>query len=71
MLSEGQCVCTTLYRSDPQQLLWVLDHLAAGTVVNQIAVPSDIQAGAMLSLERMLDAGRSEKPPVQLETSAA
>ena len=54
MLSECQCLCTTMYRINPGHLLWVLDHLADGKVVNRIAVPADIAASARLGLDRML-----------------
>jgi quinolinate synthase len=53
-LAPIQCLCTTMYRISPGHLLWVLDELAAGRVVNQITVPPDIRAGALLALERML-----------------
>ncbi len=55
MLSECQCLCTTMYRIDPQHLLWVLDGLADGEVRNQIHVHPDAAALARLALERMLD----------------
>ncbi len=55
MLSECQCLCTTMYRIDMPHLLWTLDNLAEGKVVNQIKVASDIQRHALLALNRMLD----------------
>ena len=54
MLSDCQCLCTTMYRIDMPHVLWVLDELAAGRVANPIRVPSDIQQGASLALDRML-----------------
>jgi quinolinate synthase len=53
-LAPIQCLCTTMYRISPGHLLWVLDELAAGRVVNQIKVPPAVRAGALLALERML-----------------
>ncbi|MCG3181337.1 MAG: Quinolinate synthase A [Phycisphaerae bacterium] len=53
-LSDCQCLCTTMYRIDPRHLLWVLDELAAGRVVNRIVVPPDVKRGALLALEQML-----------------
>ncbi|HVT80275.1 MAG TPA: quinolinate synthase, partial [Phycisphaerae bacterium] len=32
ILSECQCLCTTMYRIDPPHLLWVLDNLVEGRV---------------------------------------
>jgi quinolinate synthase len=54
MLSECQCLCTTMYRIDPAHLLWVLDNLAQGTVVNRIEVNARAQELATLALDRML-----------------
>ena len=54
MLSECQCLCTTMYRIEPTNLLWVLDNLAEGNVVNQITVHPDAQKQAILALDRML-----------------
>ncbi|MEI8194368.1 MAG: quinolinate synthase [Phycisphaerae bacterium] len=55
MLSECQCLCTTMYRIDPPHLLWMLDELVAGRVVNQIKVDDDTAHWARVSLQRMLD----------------
>ncbi len=55
ILSDCQCLCTTMYRIDRPHLLWVLDNLAQGKVVNQISVHPEAQRQAMLSLNRMLD----------------
>src|SRR3954462_3280152 len=54
-LSECQCLCTTMYRIDPAHLLWVLDNLAEGRVVNQITVDPHTKYWARVSLQRMLD----------------
>ncbi|MFZ5775719.1 MAG: quinolinate synthase NadA [Thermodesulfobacteriota bacterium] len=53
-LSPFQCLCSTMYRIKPAYLLWVLDNLARGEVVNQITVPAEVAAEAKLSLDRML-----------------
>ncbi len=53
-LSGCQCMCTTMYRISPQRLLWVLDNLAAGKVVNQISVHAEAKKQAQLGLDRML-----------------
>jgi quinolinate synthase len=41
-------------RIDPVHLLWVLDHLAEGKIVNQVKVPAHVAADARLALERMI-----------------
>ncbi len=48
------CMCSTMYRIDPQHLLWVLENLVAGTAVNQIKVDPQDAEQAKLALERML-----------------
>lgn len=53
-LETTVCVCTTMYRIDPPHLLWVLENLLDGKVVNQISVPAQIKADARLALDRML-----------------
>ncbi len=55
ILSDCQCLCTTMYRIDPQHLLWTLDNLAEGKVVNQIRVAPQTRHWALISLQRMLD----------------
>ena len=54
ILSDCQCLCTTMYRIDQAHLAWCLDHLAAGKVVNRIGVHPEAKALARIALERML-----------------
>jgi quinolinate synthase len=54
LLAPFQCLCSTMYRIKPAYLLWILDHLAAGQVVNQITVAPEIAQKAKLALDRML-----------------
>jgi quinolinate synthase len=54
-LSPFQCLCATMYRIRPNYLLWVLDELAEGRVVNVVKVPERIAEGAKLSLQRMIE----------------
>ncbi|MEX2158854.1 MAG: quinolinate synthase NadA [Dehalococcoidia bacterium] len=49
------CPCSTMYRVHPAYLCWAVEGLAAGHVVNQIAVPDGIARGARLALDRMLE----------------
>ncbi len=53
-LNENVCACATMYRIDPPHLLWVLDSLREGRMVNHITVPEDIAEGAKIALDRML-----------------
>ena len=48
------CMCSTMQRIDPQHLAWTLENLAAGKVVNHIAVPAHEAPLAKLALDRML-----------------
>ncbi|MAE62009.1 MAG: quinolinate synthase [Planctomycetaceae bacterium] len=54
ILSDCQCLCTTMYRVDPSHLLWTLDELAAGRVVNRITVPPGVRRWSLVALRRML-----------------
>ncbi len=54
ILSDCQCLCTTMYRIDEPHLLWVLDHLVDGKVVNKVSVHPDARGPALKSLDRML-----------------
>jgi len=47
-------VCAMMRRTDLPHLLWVLDELAAGRVVNRITVPAPLAGDARAALERML-----------------
>jgi quinolinate synthase len=48
------CPCSTMYRVHPAYVLWTLEHLVAGEVVNQITVDADTRRDAMVALDRML-----------------
>jgi quinolinate synthase len=53
-LNPNVCVCSTMYRVDGPHLLWVMENLIAGKVVNQIIVPEPTASEAKLALDRML-----------------
>ena len=48
------CPCSTMYRVHPAYVLWSLEHLAAGTPVNQITVDPVTTRDASIALDRML-----------------
>ncbi|WP_303901465.1 quinolinate synthase NadA [Thiohalomonas denitrificans] len=54
-MSPTVCMCSTMFRIDPQHLAWTLENLADGNVVNQIKVPEAEAEQARLALERMLE----------------
>jgi len=54
ILSDCQCLCTTMYRIDEPHLLWVLDNLCQGRIVNQVRVHPEARSPALAALERML-----------------
>ncbi len=54
VLSDCQCLCTTMFRIDPPHLCWVLENLVEGKVVNEIKVDSHTRKWATIALERML-----------------
>jgi quinolinate synthase len=54
VLSDCQCLCTTMYRIDLPHLCWVLENLVEGKVVNQIKVDAQTRRWALVALDRML-----------------
>ena len=57
ILSKDFCLCATMYRISPQNLLWALENLIEGTVVNAIRVPDETKRWARVALDRMLQVG--------------
>jgi quinolinate synthase len=55
ILSRDFCLCATMYRISPQNLLWSLESLLAGEVVNPIRVPEGTKRWARVALDRMLE----------------
>ena len=53
-LDRTVCYCSTMNRIDLPHLVWALESLAAGTVVNRIEVDPDTAHWAKVALERML-----------------
>ncbi len=53
-LDSVVCPCSTMYRIHPAYLLWVLDELLEGRVVNQITVDEETRRDARIALEQML-----------------
>jgi quinolinate synthase len=53
-LDPSVCVCTTMFRITPQHLLWALENLAEGKIVNQISVDERTREFAKVALDRML-----------------
>jgi quinolinate synthase len=54
-LDDCGCLCSTMFRIDGSHLLWALENMAEGRVVNQISVPADVAADARVALDRMLE----------------
>ena len=53
-MSPMLCMCSTMFRTDPQHLAWVLENLAAGHVINPITVPPEQAQLAKAALDNML-----------------
>ena len=54
-LDDCGCLCSTMFRIDPSHLLWSMENLLKGEVVNQVSVPKDVSRWARVSLNRMLE----------------
>jgi quinolinate synthase len=59
-LAGIQCLCTTMYRIDMPHLLWVLDNLVQGKVVNRIKVDDETRRWSRAALDRMLSLTASQ-----------
>jgi quinolinate synthase len=53
-LDRTVCFCSTMNRIDLPHLVWALESLVAGTVVNRIEVDPDVQRYAKVALDQML-----------------
>ena len=53
-LDSSVCVCTTMFRITPLHLLWAMENLAEGHLVNQISVDDLTRKYARAALDRML-----------------
>ena len=54
VLSDCQCLCTTMFRIDLPHLCWALEELVETRVVNEIKVDAHTRKWATVALERML-----------------
>jgi len=57
VLSDAPALCAMMHRIDLPHLLWVLDRLSAGEVVNRVSVDPATAGDARRALDRMLAAG--------------
>jgi quinolinate synthase len=48
------CPCSTMYRVHPAYVLWALERLAHGEVVNRVVVDAATRRWSLVALERML-----------------
>lgn len=53
-LDQFGCLCSTMFRVSPNHLLWILESLVDGDVVNEIVVPDGQKKWAKIALDRML-----------------
>ncbi len=67
VLSDCQCLCTTMFRIDLPHLCWVLENLVAGKVVNQIHVDAHTRKWSLVALERMLAIKGTGNPVQKLQ----
>jgi quinolinate synthase len=54
-LDRNVCYCSTMNRIDLPHLVWTLESLVDGVVVNRISVDPDTERHATIALQRMLD----------------
>jgi quinolinate synthase len=56
-LSPMVCMCSTMFRTDPQHLYASLKAIRDGGKLNRVVVPPEIKRWSKLALQRMLDLG--------------
>ncbi|MBN1946804.1 MAG: quinolinate synthase NadA [Bradymonadales bacterium] len=54
-LSPVPSICVDMHRNRAPHLLWLMEHLAEGRVINRITVPAEIVEGARIALDRMIE----------------
>jgi quinolinate synthase len=54
LLQKNVCPCATMNRIDPAHLLWALENLVEGQVVNRVAVDEETRRWARVALDQML-----------------
>jgi quinolinate synthase len=62
-LDKAVCYCSTMNRIDLPHLVWALEELVAGRVVNQITVDEDTAHHARVALDQMLALPGADTPP--------
>lgn len=62
-LDKAVCYCSTMNRIDLPHLVWALEELVAGRVVNQITVDADTAYHARVALDQMLALPGADTPP--------
>lgn len=62
VLSDCQCLCTTMFRIDLPRLCWAIESLAEGTVVNEIKVDANTRKWSTVALQRMLSIKATGNP---------
>jgi quinolinate synthase len=62
-LDKAVCYCSTMNRIDLPHLVWALEELVAGRVVNQITVDADTAHHARVALDQMLALPGADTPP--------
>lgn len=53
-MSPTLCMCSTMFRTDPQHLVWILENLVSGQIINRIQVPEQDAQLAKKALDAML-----------------
>ncbi|MDG9676327.1 quinolinate synthase NadA [Micromonospora sp. DH14] len=62
-LDKAVCYCSTMNRIDLPHLVWALEELVAGRVVNQITVDAETAHHARVALDQMLALPGADTPP--------
>lgn len=70
VLSDCQCLCTTMFRIDLPHLCWVLENLVEGEVVNEVRIEGETRRWATVALDRMLSMAGTGSPVAKDQPAA-
>jgi len=70
-LDDTVCFCATMNRIDLPHLVWVLESLVAGEVINEVRVDETTRHWARVALERMLALPGDDRSLTDARTPAA
>lgn len=63
LLGKPICMCSMMDRTSPEHLLWNLEGLVRGEIINQVSVDREIAVMAKVAIERMFELTKLKDDP--------